>query len=94
MITDLAALSVPPLARSRAQQLPVQFPVNLPADSAPVLLTSLPPISIFDKPFSSMTESELTATFLNQMSFLFYHLSTDHLHLALLSTIVIGIATV
>jgi hypothetical protein len=69
--TDLAKPSVSPLCRSRAQQLPVSLTVNIsdvPEGSAPVALTSLPPlpqISIFDESFSSMTETELATTFLN-----------------------------
>jgi hypothetical protein len=65
---DLAAPPAPPLTRSRAQQLQVPLPVTPsvpPAASAPVLPKPLPPVSIFDQPFSSMTESELAIAFLN-----------------------------
>ncbi len=65
---DLAAPPVPPLTRSRTQSLPVPLPAapSVPiTDSTPVLPKPPPPVSIFDKPFSSMTESELTVDFLN-----------------------------
>ena len=66
--TDLATPPVSPLTRSRTQSLPVPLPAapSVPiAASTPVLPKPPPPVSIFDKPFSSMTESELTVVFLN-----------------------------
>ena len=65
---DLAAPPAPPLTRSRAQSLQVPLPATPsvpPATFAPVLPQPPPPVSIFDQPFSSMTESELVTTFLN-----------------------------
>ena len=65
---DLAVPLAPPLTRSRSQSLYVPLPDTPfvpPATFAPVLLQSPTPVSIFDQPFSSMTESELVTTFLN-----------------------------
>ena len=66
--TDLATPPVSPLTRSRTQSLPVPLPVapSVPiAASTPVLPKPPPPVSIFDKPFSSIAESELAVAFLN-----------------------------
>ena len=65
---DLAAQPAPPLTRSRAQSLPVPLPAA-PSVPTAVPITALPkpppPVSIFDQSFSSMTESQLAAVFLN-----------------------------
>jgi hypothetical protein len=64
---DLATPPAPSLTRSRAQKFQVPLPVTPsvpPAASAPVLPEPLPPVSILDQPFSSMTESELPTVFL------------------------------
>ena len=65
---DLAEQSAPPLTRSRAQSLQVPVPATplvQPAISIPIRTEPLPPISIFDQPFSGMTESQLAIAFLN-----------------------------
>jgi hypothetical protein len=65
---DFAAPPTPPVTRSLVQSLQVPLPATPsvpPATSAPVLPKPLPHVSIFDQPFSSMTESELVTTFLN-----------------------------
>ena len=65
---DLDAPPAPPLTHSRTQSLPVPLPAapSVPiAVSTPVLPKPPPPVSIFDKPFSSMTEWELAVAFLN-----------------------------
>jgi hypothetical protein len=65
---DLAEQSDPPLTRSRAQSLQVLVPATpsvLPAIAKPIRPEPLPPVSIFDQPFLSMTESELATAFLN-----------------------------
>ena len=67
-VSARAAQLAPPLTRSRAQSLQVPLPAAPsvpPAISVPVLHKPLPPVSIFDQPFSSMTESELATAFLN-----------------------------
>ena len=65
---DPAAQPAPPLTRSRAQSLPVPLPAapSVPTEvPIPALPKPPPPVSIFDQPFSSMTESQLAAAFLN-----------------------------
>ncbi len=63
--------SDPTVTRSRAQQLPVISADDIstvPTLSAPVMIAPVAPspqISIFEKPFASMTESEPATTFLN-----------------------------
>ena len=64
---DLAAPPAPPLTRSRTHSLQAPLPADPsvpPVTSAPAT-PPLPPASIFDQPFSSMTESELATAFLN-----------------------------
>jgi hypothetical protein len=61
---DLAAQSAPPLTRSRAQSLQVPVPAT-PLVPPAVRHEPLPPVSIFDQPFLSMTESQLVIAFLN-----------------------------
>ncbi len=65
---DLVAPPAPPLTHSWTEQLHVSLPVPpsaTPAACSTVLPKPPPPVSIFDQPFSSMTESELETTFLN-----------------------------
>jgi hypothetical protein len=65
---DLAAQPAPPLTRFRSQSLPVHLPAAPSVPTAvpiPTLPNPPPPVSIFNQPFSSMTESQLAAAFLN-----------------------------